>query len=96
MRFLVSEHKALMAEVERSGLNQDRFSFSKKGGVIFVQCSGYEPRFSFHRKKETVLNPGNLWEEKVTYHFDKPSNSSVQTDWDGILFAFGIWLSGIK
>lgn len=61
-----------------------------------MNCENYEPKFSFHRKKETILNDENLWEKKVAYHFDKPSKSSVQTDWDGILFAFGIWLSGIK
>ncbi|MFT4524184.1 MAG: hypothetical protein ACI85F_000325 [Bacteroidia bacterium] len=96
MRFLVSEHKAFLAEIEKSCLTKERFSFLKKGGVLFVNCENYEPKFSFHRKKETILNDENLWEKKVAYHFDKPSKSSVQTDWDGILFAFGIWLSGIK
>lgn len=96
MRFLIAEHKAMTAEICKTDLRKDRFSFSKKGGVLFVRYKGHNQAFTFHRKKETVLNDENLWEKKVTYHFDKPSRSSVQTDWDGILFAFGIWLSGIK
>ena len=95
MRFLVSEHKAILTEIEKANLVKDRFAFSKKGGVLYIECDCYEQRFSFHRKKETVLNDGNQWVKKVTYHFDKPSKTSVSTDWDGVLFAFGIWLSGI-
>lgn len=85
-----------MAEISKTELLKEQFSFSKKGGVLFVRYEGYGQVFTFHRKKETVLNDEKMWEKKVTYHFDKPSKSSVQTDWDGILFAFGIWLSGIK
>lgn len=95
MRFYVAEHKELIQEIESAGFEKERFSFSKKGGVVFITADGCDRPFSFHRKKETILDQNNQWVKKTTYHFDKPSKASLKTDWEGIVFGFKIWLKGI-
>lgn len=96
MRFQITEHKALLAEIAKADLLKDDFSFSKKSGLVYVKHPNAEKEFAFYRKTETVLNAENKWEKKVAYYFDKPSKNGVSTDWDGILFAFGIWLKSVS
>ena len=96
MRFQITEHKALLAEIAFSDLSKESFSFVKKSGLVYVKHPRIEKGFTFYRNSETILNDSNEWEKKVTYYFDKPSKKGVSTDWDGILFAFGIWLKSIS
>lgn len=96
MRFLVSEHKALIRLIESVGRNPQEFSFRKKGGVLFVDHPDMARSFSFHRHKETTLDDTGNWSKHVTYMFDKPSRSDFSTDWEGILYAFEIWLETLK
>ncbi len=95
MRFQNSEHKALLAEIAKTVIGKDEFSFVKKSGLLYVKHPNIAKDFTFYRKTETILNSANSWEKKVTYYFDKPSKNGVSTDWDGILFAFGIWLRSL-
>ena len=85
-----------MEEIEAAKLDVADFSFSKKGGVVSVKAKGHDQVFTFHRKKETVLDENNQWVKKTSYFFDKPSKSTLKTDWEGILFGFKIWLKGVK
>lgn len=96
MRFLISEHKALVKLIEAADRKPEEFSFRKKGGVLFVDHPDMAKSFSFHRHKETVLDNSGNWTKHVSYMFDKPSKSDFSTDWDGILFAFEIWLETLK
>lgn len=96
MRFLVSEHKALLRLIETAGRNSEEFSFRKKGGVLFVHHPDMVRPFSFHRLKQTSLDDAGNWTKQVTYMFDKPSRSDFSTDWDGVLYAFEIWLETLK
>ena len=96
MRFQVREHKALMAEIEKKDLDTSRFDFVKKSGLVSVKYPNHKRDFTFYWKTETTLNAENQWEKKVTYYFDKPSKNGISTDWDGVLFAFEIWLSSLS
>lgn len=96
MRFLISEHKAMCKAIESSKMRVEEFTFRKKGGVLFVDHPQMDRPFSFHRKKETLLNEDRNWATTRTYMFDKPSKSDFSTDWSGILFAFDIWLKSLK
>lgn len=96
MRFQITEHKALLAEISKTNITKEEFSFVKKSGLVYVKHPSTDRDFTFYRKTETVLNAENKWEKKVAYYFDKPSKQGVSTDWDGILFAFGIWLNSLS
>ena len=73
MRFQITEHKALLAEIAFSDLSKESFSFVKKSGLVYIKHPNVEKDFTFYRKSETILNDSNEWEKKVTYYFDKPS-----------------------
>ena len=86
----------MVREIEFIGLSASNFSFSKKGGVVFMRNEDFEKPFTFHWNRQTVLDADNQWAKQVTHHFNKSSKSDFANDWDGIIFASKIWLDAVK
>lgn len=96
MKFLITEHKAVKAAIEKHGLAYDDFSFVKRRGLMYIFYGNEDAAFTFFRRKETRLNDQGQWEKVTLYAQNKPSKKGPVMSWEALMALFDQWLIQLK
>ena len=92
MKFLKSEYDSIKNVIENEGLEYEKFSFTKKRGMLHIQHENRTDSFIFFRKKESVFNEKMKFEEKTTYFVGSKKGLEL-SKWENVLTEFKKWLT---
>ncbi len=87
MKFLKSEYDDLMKAISEEGFEQVNFAFVKKKGMLHIQMNSSNDSFCFFRKKESVMNSKDKFEDKLTY-YTGPKKVEMVKGWPGVMEQF--------
>lgn len=91
MKFLKSEYDAFRRIIEETGHAYDKFSFVKKRGKLNVKQKDWSNEFVFFRKKESILNENQQFEDKITYILGN-NDELILSTWEDVESEFKKWL----
>lgn len=68
MKFLNSEHKEIVAEIQKNHRLEKEFVFSKSKGNLKITDQANGKEFTFYREDKTEIGPSGQWLEVHTYY----------------------------